>query len=119
MFLLSKWCSGGLGHRGEANKNIRVPEASGCLALPPSAARPENNSFLEHLWLFGSVARNEATDFSDLDLLYQPNVPLGLELMSLWDELETTFGCKVDLGDVRYVKPSLKASITKDLIDVF
>ncbi|MCX5921263.1 MAG: nucleotidyltransferase domain-containing protein [Candidatus Melainabacteria bacterium] len=74
---------------------------------------------IEHLWLFGSVARNEATAFSDLDLLYQPSLPLGLELMSLWDELEATFGCKVDLGDVRYVKPRLKASISKDLIDVF
>ncbi len=74
---------------------------------------------IKHLWLFGSVARNEATPFSDLDLLYQPSIPLGLELMSLWDELEATFGCKVDLGDVRYVKPRLKATITKDLIDVF
>jgi predicted nucleotidyltransferase len=79
----------------------------------------KQNYGIEHLWLFGSVARNEATAFSDLDLLYQPSLPLGLELMSLWDELEATFKCKVGLGDVRYVKPRLKASITKDLIDVF
>jgi predicted nucleotidyltransferase len=74
---------------------------------------------IEHLWLFGSVARGEALAGSDVDLLYQPSVPLGLELMTLWDELETAFGRKVDLGDVRYVKPQLKEAIAVDLLDVF
>jgi predicted nucleotidyltransferase len=74
---------------------------------------------IEHLWLFGSVARGEAVAGSDVDLLYLPSVPLGLELMTLWDELETTFGRKVDLGDVRYVKPQLKEAIAVDLLDVF
>jgi predicted nucleotidyltransferase len=79
----------------------------------------KQNYCIEHLWLFGSVARNEATAFSDLDLLYQPSTPLGLELMSLWDESEATFCCKVDLGDVRYVKHRLKQAIQKDLLNGF
>jgi predicted nucleotidyltransferase len=74
---------------------------------------------IEHLWLFGSVARDEATPHSDVDLLYMPSKPLGLELMTLWDELETQLGCKVDLGDIRYLKPTLKALIAKDCLKVF
>ena len=89
------------------------------LVANPDASSERMPCSIDSRLVLGKPAMNEATDFSDLDLLYQPNVPLGLELMSLWDELETTFGCKVDLGDVRYVKPSLKASITKDLIEVF
>jgi len=72
-----------------------------------------------HLWLFGSVARDEATESSDVDLLYEPAAPMGLELMSLWDDLEALLGCKVDLGDRRYVKPRLKPYIEGDLINVF
>jgi predicted nucleotidyltransferase len=74
---------------------------------------------IEHLWLFGSVARDEACETSDVDLLYQPAKPVGLELMALWDELEAQLGCKVDLGDIRYLKPHLKALIEKDLWHVF
>ncbi|MFN9691956.1 MAG: nucleotidyltransferase family protein [Vampirovibrionales bacterium] len=74
---------------------------------------------IEHLWLFGSVARDEATEASDVDLLYQPSKPLGLELMTLWNLLEEQLGCKVDLGDLRYVKARLKDAIAKDLFDVF
>jgi predicted nucleotidyltransferase len=74
---------------------------------------------LAHLWLFGSVARDEAHPASDLDLLYEATEPMGLELMSLWDELEALFQCKVDLGDRRYVRPALKPFVEADLIDVF
>ncbi len=34
-------------------KTTRFPENSGCLALPPKAARPKNNYVLENVWFVG------------------------------------------------------------------
>jgi hypothetical protein len=41
----------GLGHRGQ--KTTLAHEKHGCLALPPSAARPNNNSVSDDLWFWG------------------------------------------------------------------
>jgi hypothetical protein len=50
-WFLAKWVFGGLGYQGKTK--TRVQEKNGFLALPPSAARPENHSFLENVWVFG------------------------------------------------------------------
>ena len=49
--------------------------------------------------VFGSVARNEDRQDSDLDLLYvlKPNARLGFRLFDLEDELAALFGRPVDL----------------------
>ncbi len=44
----AKWFSGGLGY--QVQKTAHVPEYSVLLALPPSAARPENHHVLENSW---------------------------------------------------------------------
>ena len=51
------------------------------------------------LELFGSVARDESNDDSDVDLLYvlKPGVRLGFRLFELEDELAVIFGRPVDL----------------------
>lgn len=51
------------------------------------------------LSVFGSVARGEARDDSDLDLLYVlgPGQPLGFAINQLEDELSALFGRRVDL----------------------
>lgn len=49
--------------------------------------------------LFGSVARNEATPASDVDLLVEFNRPVGyFGLFALQDYLEKLLGCLVGLG---------------------
>ncbi len=68
--------------------------------------------------IFGSVARNDASDYSDIDTVVdmQPNI---LKRFSLKAELEERFGRKVDV--VRYwhgINKYLKARIDADSIYV-
>ncbi len=55
------------------------------------------------LSVFGSVARNEDTPDSDLDLLYvaRPDASLGFTLFDLEDELRDIFGRSIDLVSKR------------------
>ena len=54
------------------------------------------------LRLFGSVARNEATEESDLDFLVEfEKTPSLFELFEVQFFLEDLFDCKVDLGRER------------------
>lgn len=74
---------------------------------------------VESLALFGSVARDEASQASDIDFLVEFNRPVGLfGLFALQDHLEKLFGCKVDLGTPDSIKPRLRSSILSDLIYV-
>ena len=50
------------------------------------------------LGLFGSYARNEQNDESDLDFLIVANDKMGLfEYVEFYQELEKEFGCHVDV----------------------
>jgi len=63
------------------------------------------------LGLFGSAARNEATDTSDLDFLVDFDRKTFDNYMGLKELLESLFGCPVDLVIRSAVKPSLRQSI--------
>lgn len=70
--------------------------------------------------LFGSVARDEAKPNSDIDLLVEFNRPVGLfGLFALQDRLEEIFGCKVDLGTARSLKPRLRQPVNSELVNVY
>lgn len=62
--------------------------------------------------LFGSVAREEQTADSDIDVAYEgaPNLLLRIRMKS---ELEELFGCKVDLVRLR---SQLKGTLFDSLI---
>ena len=50
------------------------------------------------LSLFGSYARNEQNDKSDLDFLIVTNDKMGLfEYVEFYQELENAFGCHIDV----------------------
>lgn len=71
------------------------------------------------LLLFGSVARNEATSASDVDLLVEFNRPVGyFGLFALQDYLEKLLGCPVDIGTPDSLKPYIKERIMGELIHV-
>ena len=57
------------------------------------------------LAIFGSVARGEAEAGSDIDILFDYDRPLGLELVSLGDFLEEKLQFKVDLLSRKAVRP--------------
>ena len=49
------------------------------------------------LGIFGSVARGEQTDKSDVDICYEGQAPSLLTLDKIQSELEQLLDCKVDL----------------------
>jgi uncharacterized protein len=74
---------------------------------------------VKSLLLFGSVARNEATSSSDVDLLVEFNRPVGyFGLFALQDYLEKLLGCPVDLGTPDSLKPYIKERIMGEIIHV-
>ena len=54
---------------------------------------------VERAWLFGSFARNEQQEDSDIDVLLELDFaqPVGLEYVHWWLDLEKTLNRKVDL----------------------
>jgi predicted nucleotidyltransferase len=71
------------------------------------------------LTLFGSVARDEATAGSDVDLLVEFDKPVGLfSFLELQEHLEALLGCTVDLGTRRSLKPGLRARVMAEAVDV-
>ena len=52
---------------------------------------------VKHLALFGSFARDEANDSSDIDIVVSLSKPLGFAFIQLVDYLEEKLGRKVDL----------------------
>jgi len=74
---------------------------------------------VKSLSLFGSVARNEATSTSDVDLLVEFDRPVGyFGLFALQDYLENLLGCSVDLGTPDSLKPYIKERIMGEIVHV-
>jgi hypothetical protein len=72
------------------------------------------------LFLFGSVARGEATPESDVDLLVEFDRPVGLfTLLKLQSYLEELLGCSVDLGTPNSLRPHLRETVLKEAIRAF
>ena len=71
------------------------------------------------LYLFGSVARDEARDDSDVDLLVEFTGPPSFDrFMDLKFFLEDALGIPVDLVTRRALKPILRSEIERDAVRV-
>ncbi len=65
--------------------------------------------------VFGSVARAEAADESDLDLLVEMEPGRTyLDLVGFWQELEETLGFPVDVLTDKGISPHLRERIYED-----
>ncbi len=74
---------------------------------------------VRRLSLFGSVARDEATNNSDVDLLVEFSRPTGyFGLLALQDHLESLLGCHVDLGTPHSLKPRIRSKVLGECIHV-
>ncbi len=73
---------------------------------------------VRRLRLFGSCARDEAREVSDLDFLVDFEKKSFDAYMDLKEFLENLFGCPVDLVLSNAIKPRLRPFILKDAIDV-
>lgn len=72
---------------------------------------------IRRLALFGSWARGEAREDSDVDVLVDVDSSIGLRFVDLAADLERAVGRRVDLVSRRAIKPSLWARIEPELID--
>jgi uncharacterized protein len=70
---------------------------------------------LSKLAIFGSYARNQQTDDSDLDILVEFDRPIGSEFIDLADELEQLLRVKIDLVSKKGIKEKYLKSIEKEL----
>lgn len=75
------------------------------------------NYKVKSLSIFGSVARNEANSESDIDILVEFTELTTLDMyMDLKFYLEDFLGKKVDLVELKTLKPQLKKHIEKEII---
>jgi predicted nucleotidyltransferase len=76
---------------------------------------------VEHLYLFGSTARGEARDDSDIDLFFDHEKgKLGLfELMDVKERAASILGCKTDIMTRNSLHPALKKRIEESAVLVF
>ena len=68
--------------------------------------------------LFGSYARNEQNEQSDVDILVDVDPSIGLEFVSLAEHIENLIGHHVDLISRRAVKKRHWAIIQQELLYV-
>ena len=76
---------------------------------------------VEHLYLFGSTARGEAREDSDVDLFFDhPEGSLGLyQLMDVKDAAARILGRKTDIMTRRSLHPVLREGIEASALQVF
>jgi uncharacterized protein len=76
---------------------------------------------VEHLYLFGSTARGEAREDSDVDLFFDhPVGSLGLfELMDVKEAASRILGRKTDIMTRRSLHPVLREQIEASALQVF
>lgn len=70
------------------------------------------------LGVFGSYARGEATENSDIDIAVDIAGPMGLNFVAMAEEIESLFGTKTDVVPSRSIKPEYLPFVEKDIIYV-
>ena len=74
---------------------------------------------ITRMWIFGSVARGEQTEDSDVDVYLETSKPNMFVLVHIKDDLQTLFGCNVDIVRLRdHMDSFLKNRIEKEGIYV-
>lgn len=68
------------------------------------------------LGVFGSYARGEATEKSDIDIAVEITGPMGLDFVTMADEIEELFGIKTDVVPLRAIKPQYMVYVQKDIV---
>lgn len=73
---------------------------------------------IKSLAIFGSYARNEQIDESDIDILVEFKDKIGIRFIDLAEEIESLIGSKVDLVSKNGIKKRYYKAIESDLIYV-
>lgn len=70
---------------------------------------------IEYCALFGSFARGEADENSDIDLLVRFSKPKGFDWINAALEIEDALGRKVDLATEKMLNKYIRDSVLRDL----
>ncbi len=71
---------------------------------------------VEKIGIFGSYARGEEAEGSDIDILVEFSKPMGWEFIDLKEYLEIILGREVDLVTTGALKPQIKEQILKEVV---
>ena len=71
---------------------------------------------VKEIGIFGSYARGEEAEKSDVDILVEFYAPIGWEFIDLKETLEEILGEKVDIVTMEALKPQLKEKILKEVV---
>ena len=78
----------------------------------------EKKFHVSSIGVFGSVARNDYSENSDVDIIVDFSQPVGIEFIDLADLLEEKFHEQVDLVSKKGIKPQYFSSIENDIVYV-
>jgi len=70
---------------------------------------------LSELGIFGSYARGDANESSDIDVLVDFNGVIGMQYFDLIDDISLLFNAKVDVVSKRGIKPNYFRFANDDL----
>lgn len=74
---------------------------------------------ITRLGIFGSVARQENNEDSDLDIVVEMEQPTLRRMFQLEETIKQEFGCNVDLVQMRpTLRPLFRKNILRDVIYV-
>jgi hypothetical protein len=68
--------------------------------------------------VFGSFARNEESDQSDIDLLIDANGLTMFDILRIEDELQAIFQRKIDLVEFKAVKSSIRKYVFENIVEL-
>jgi hypothetical protein len=72
---------------------------------------------VKSLRLFGSYARDQASETSDVDLIVEFSRPIGLAMLTLQDDLSERLGVPVELVTERGLAPDIRLTALRDAVD--
>ncbi|MEW6745472.1 MAG: nucleotidyltransferase family protein [Planctomycetota bacterium] len=73
---------------------------------------------VKRLALFGSYARGEQREESDVDILVEVDPSIGLAFVDLADRIEEILGIRAEVVSKRAIGPRSWEMIEKELVDV-
>jgi predicted nucleotidyltransferase len=73
---------------------------------------------LKRLALFGSYAREDQREDSDVDILVEIEPQIGLRFVELADRIEDALGVRTEVVSRRAIKPRYWEIIQRELVDV-
>jgi predicted nucleotidyltransferase len=76
---------------------------------------------VKKVWLFGSYARGEECDESDVDLLVQLDYSqrIGLRYFGMYEDLKSLLGRSVDLVSEPFLKSFASQTVNRDKVLVY